>query len=113
MLILSLIINKNLTIIRTDSSKLYIKTIYEIYMSDNPKKIVIDQHNEIKLGKSQIQKMMFLMNALEKGWSVKKQNDKYIFSSYLLMVEKEMSFIAFLKFSFWTLEVVEVIWINF
>jgi len=80
MLILSLIINKNLTIIRTDSSKPYIKTIYEIYMSDNPKKIVIDQHNEIKLGKSQIQKMMFLMNALEKGWSVKKQNDKYIFT---------------------------------
>jgi len=51
-----------------------------MYMSDNPKKIVIDQHNELKIGKSQFQKMMFLMNALEKGWSVKKQNDKYIFT---------------------------------
>jgi len=51
-----------------------------MYMSDNPKNVIIDQHNEIKLSKSQFQKMMFLMNALEKGWSVKKQNDKYIFT---------------------------------
>ena len=51
-----------------------------MYMSDNPKNVIIDQHNEIKLSKSQFQKMMFLMNALEKGWSIKKQNDKYIFT---------------------------------
>lgn len=51
-----------------------------MYMSDNPKKIVIDQYNEIKLGKSQFQKLMFLMNALDKGWSIKKQHDKYIFT---------------------------------
>ena len=49
-------------------------------MSDNPKKIEIGQYNEIKLGKSQFQKMMFLMNALEKGWSIKKQQDNYIFT---------------------------------
>lgn len=54
--------------------------MYEMYMSDNPKKIVIDQYDEIKIGKGQIQKMMFLMNALEKGWSIKKQQDKYIFT---------------------------------
>ena len=76
MLILSLTINKVLV----NSSKFYIKTIYEMYMSDNPKKIVIDQDNELKIRKSQFQKMMFLMNALEKGWSIKKQNDKYIFT---------------------------------
>ena len=28
----------------------------------------------------QIQKMVFIMNALEKGWSIKKQQDKYIFT---------------------------------
>lgn len=76
MLILSLTINKVLV----NSSKLYIKTIYEMYMSDNPKKIVIDQDNEVKIGKSQFQKMVFIMNALEKGWSIKKQQDKYIFT---------------------------------
>jgi hypothetical protein len=63
-----------------NSYKLCIKTIYEMYMSDNPKKIVIDQNNEIKLGKSQFQKMVFIMNALDKGWSIKKQQDKYIFT---------------------------------
>ena len=26
------------------------------------------------------QKMVFIMNALDKGWKVKKENDKYIFT---------------------------------
>ena len=51
-----------------------------MYMSDIAKKITLEQPNEIKIEKAQFQKMMFLMNALEKGWSVKKQQDKYIFT---------------------------------
>jgi hypothetical protein len=30
--------------------------------------------------KIQFQKMLFIMNALDDGWSVKKSQDKYIFS---------------------------------
>lgn len=30
--------------------------------------------------KLQLQKMMFIMNALNDGWTVKKSQDKYIFS---------------------------------
>jgi hypothetical protein len=30
--------------------------------------------------KLQLQKMLFVMNALDDGWSVKKSQDKYIFS---------------------------------
>ena len=30
--------------------------------------------------KIELQKMLFIMNALNDGWSVKKSNDKYIFS---------------------------------
>jgi len=51
-----------------------------MYMSDIQKKITIEQLNELQLDKSKFQKMVFIMNALEKGWSVKKQNDKYIFT---------------------------------
>jgi|UniRef100_A0A6C0IV32 hypothetical protein len=51
-----------------------------MYMSDIATKITIEQSSEIKIEKTQFQKMMFLMNALEKGWSVKKQQDKYIFT---------------------------------
>ena len=32
------------------------------------------------IDKKQMKIMIFLMKALENGWSVKKQNDKYIFS---------------------------------
>jgi hypothetical protein len=41
-------------------------------MSDSP--------SGIKLEKNQFQKMVFIMNALEKGWTIKKQHDKYIFT---------------------------------
>ena len=51
-----------------------------MYMSDIQKKITIEQLNELQLDKSKFQRMVFIMNALEKGWSVKKQNDKYIFT---------------------------------
>ena len=33
-----------------------------------------------QLDKKQIQKMIFITNALEKGWTVKKSNDSYIFT---------------------------------
>jgi hypothetical protein len=32
------------------------------------------------IDKTQVQKMIFIMNALNDGWSVKKSQDKYIFS---------------------------------
>ena len=28
----------------------------------------------------QLQKMLFIFNAIEKGWSVKKKDDKYVFT---------------------------------
>jgi hypothetical protein len=34
---------------------------------------------EIQFDKKKFQKMLFLTNALEKGWSIKKINNKYIF----------------------------------
>lgn len=37
-----------------------------------PEKMVIDNYI--------LQKMLFLYNALENGWDIKKQNEKYIFT---------------------------------
>ena len=34
----------------------------------------------IKMDKKQFQKMVFIMNALDEGWSVKKNSDSYIFT---------------------------------
>lgn len=34
----------------------------------------------IKIDKKQIQKLLFINNALEKGWSIKKKGNSYIFS---------------------------------
>lgn len=51
-----------------------------MYMSDIQQKIIIEKPNKLQLDKSQFQKMVFIMNALEKGWSIKKQNDKYVFT---------------------------------
>ncbi len=34
----------------------------------------------IQLSKPQFQKMVFIMNALEKGWSIKKAQESYIFT---------------------------------
>ena len=34
----------------------------------------------IQLSKPQFQKMVFIMNALEKGWSIKKSQESYIFT---------------------------------
>ena len=40
----------------------------------------LDNHNNLKIDKPLFQKMVFITNALEKGWTVKKSNDTYIFS---------------------------------
>ena len=36
--------------------------------------------NIIKINKPMFQKMLFITNALEQGWSVKKSKDSYIFT---------------------------------
>ena len=34
----------------------------------------------VQLSKPQFQKMVFIMNALDKGWSIKKKDESYIFT---------------------------------
>jgi hypothetical protein len=36
--------------------------------------------NNIKIEKNAMHKMIFIMNALDQGWSIKKSNDSYIFT---------------------------------
>jgi len=36
--------------------------------------------NQIQFSKKEFQKMVFIINAIEKGWSVKKIDDSYIFT---------------------------------
>ena len=36
--------------------------------------------SNIQMNKKQFQKMIFIMNALDQGWSVKKSQDSYIFT---------------------------------
>ena len=40
----------------------------------------ISIHLDKPMDMKQYQKMHFLMNALEQGWSIRKENDSYIFS---------------------------------
>ena len=40
----------------------------------------LNNANAIKLDKLQFQKMIFIMNALDTGWSVKKNEESYIFT---------------------------------
>jgi hypothetical protein len=35
--------------------------------------------DEIQVSKKKFQKLVFLTNAIEKGWTVKKKNDTYVF----------------------------------
>ena len=39
-----------------------------------------EKTEEIHMTKSHFQKMVFLINALDKGWSIKKIDDSYIFT---------------------------------
>jgi hypothetical protein len=45
-------------------------------------KIKMDNYleNNIKIDNIKFQKMLFLFNAIEEGWSIKKKNNSYIFS---------------------------------
>ena len=36
--------------------------------------------SDINLDKKKIQKMVFILNALDDGWSIKKSNENYIFT---------------------------------
>jgi hypothetical protein len=40
----------------------------------------VELPSNIQMDRKQFQKMMFITNALDEGWSVKKSNDTYIFS---------------------------------
>jgi hypothetical protein len=39
-----------------------------------------DLENDLKIDAVTIKKMAFLYNSIEQGWSVKKQNNSYVFS---------------------------------
>lgn len=43
-------------------------------------RVVLDSIENIKNDKATLQKMIFLINALEDGWSVKKDKESYIFT---------------------------------
>tara|TARA_S200000501_G_C20601340_1_gene646071 strand:+ start:123 stop:365 length:243 start_codon:yes stop_codon:yes gene_type:complete len=46
-------------------------------MSDN---IQVKLPSTMKINKTMFQKMLFLTNAIEQGWTVKKANDSFIFT---------------------------------
>ena len=46
----------------------------------NSETTLLDLPQNIKIEKPVFQKMMFLTNALEEGWSIRKSNDSYIFT---------------------------------
>lgn len=43
-------------------------------------KLNIDLSSNIKLDKATYQRMIFITNALEQGWTIKKKEDSYIFT---------------------------------
>jgi hypothetical protein len=49
-------------------------------MNNKHTQMMTDIPNNIKIEKPMFQKMVFLANALEQGWTVKKSNDTYIFT---------------------------------
>ena len=64
---------------------------------------ITNNNEQLEIDKIKFQKMVFLFNALENGWSIKKRNESYIFtknhegkkeifeSSYLSIFMKENS----------------------
>jgi hypothetical protein len=40
----------------------------------------IDIPNTIKMNRTEYQKITFIMNALNNGWTVKKEDDKFVFT---------------------------------
>jgi len=72
--------------------------------------IILENGNKISIENIKFQKMLFLSNALNNGWSIKKRKDSYIFTknhegkkevledSYLLeFMKKNMNFNDLLK----------------
>ncbi len=51
-----------------------------IMNTKNSETTFIDLPQNIKIEKPIFQKMMFLANALEEGWSIRKSKDSYIFT---------------------------------
>lgn len=49
-------------------------------MSTNTKLEIPLDHNSVQISKTQLKRMIFIQNALEQGWSVKKSQDSYIFT---------------------------------
>lgn len=47
-------------------------------MSDTS--ILLETPDNTKINKKQYQKFVFINNALDDGWSIKKMNEKYIFT---------------------------------
>jgi hypothetical protein len=43
-------------------------------------KINVEKHNSLGIDNLNFKKMLFIFNALENGWSVKKKQQSYIFS---------------------------------
>jgi hypothetical protein len=52
--------------------------ILKIYMSST--EINIELNNNIQMDKHHFQKMVFIMNALDTGWTIKKNGDSYVFT---------------------------------
>jgi hypothetical protein len=46
----------------------------------NKQQLILETSNNLKIEKPLFQKMVFLTNALDQGWTVKKSNDTYIFT---------------------------------
>ena len=42
--------------------------------------IKIENEQSLEIDKNKFHKMVFLFNALDNGWSIKKRNDSYIFT---------------------------------
>ena len=49
-------------------------------MSTNTKLEIPFDHNSVQISKNQLKRMIFIQNALEQGWSIKKSQDSYIFT---------------------------------
>jgi hypothetical protein len=50
-------------------------------MSNHPEpKILIDLPSNIQIDKKTFQKMVFITNAIEQGWAIKKRGDSYVFT---------------------------------
>ena len=54
--------------------------IYRKSEPENNMNATVEMPSNIQMDRKQFQKMMFITNALDEGWSVKKSNDTYIFS---------------------------------